>query len=213
MIEKIKSWLFYKEFESGKHVKQTHESINPASSICILFDGTNEDDRKKVHQLKKSLNTVGNKIIKSLAFIDNNLYVYSASSWLNAINHILYSILVTFIFQGFLLNGLTKEIGFKKSNVVTSLFYGFSFGDILGGTIYNLFLNQIYWKTKNIFYPGLVTVIMSIVFIMAYLIKEEIWLLKADFPDYNGEIIKGLLITIVVTPIAIKVVGQAIKGE
>jgi ABC-type thiamin/hydroxymethylpyrimidine transport system permease subunit len=74
-------------------------------------------------------------------------------------------------------------------------------------------LNQIYWKTKNIFYPGLVTVIMSIVFIMAYLIKEEIWLLKADFPDYNGEIIKGLLITIVVTPIAIKVVGQAIKGE
>lgn len=54
---------------------------------------------------------------------------------------------------------------------------------------------------------------MSIVFIMAYLIKEEIWLLKADFPDYNGEIIKGLLITIVVAPIAIKVVGQAIKGE
>jgi hypothetical protein len=147
------------------------------------------------------------------AFIDNNLYVYSASSWLNAINHILYSILVTFIFQGFLLNGLTKEIGFKKSNVVTSLFYGFWFGDILGGTIYNLFLNQIYWKTKNIFYPGLVTVIMSIVFIMAYLIKEEIWLLKADFPDYNGEIIKGLLITIVVAPIAIKVVGQAIKSE
>ena len=119
---------------------------------------------------------------------------------------------MTFIFQGFLLNGLTKEIGFNKSNVVTSLFYGFWFGDILGGTIYNLFLNQIYWKTKNIFYPGLVTAIMSIVFIMVYLIKDEIWLLKADFPEYNNEIIKGLLITIAMTPIALKVVRQAIKS-
>ena len=73
MIEKIKNWLFYKEFDSGKHVQHTYQHINPASSICILFDGTNEDDRKKVHQLKKSLNTVGNKIIKSLAFIDNSL--------------------------------------------------------------------------------------------------------------------------------------------
>ncbi|MBL7860548.1 MAG: CPBP family intramembrane metalloprotease [Cyclobacteriaceae bacterium] len=147
------------------------------------------------------------------SFIDHNLYVSSASNWVNVINHVLYPILVTFIFQGFILNGLTKQIGFKKSSIVTSLFYGFWFGDILGGTIFSLFLNQIYWKTKNIFYPGLVTAIMNLGFILAYLIKNEIWLLKADSPDYNSEIVKGLLITIAMTPIAFKVVRQAIKIE
>ncbi|MFZ6012488.1 MAG: hypothetical protein ACOYXT_19250 [Bacteroidota bacterium] len=147
------------------------------------------------------------------SFVDNNLYVFSATNWLNVINHILYPIFVTFIFQGFFLNGVTKEIGFKKANMVTSLFYGFWFGDILGGTIYNILLNQIYWKTKNIFYPGLVTAITNVVFILAYIIKDEIWLLKADAPDYNSEIVKGLLIAVAMAPVAIKVVRQAIKSE
>lgn len=162
------------------------------------------------------VNIIKTKLFNSTvvsSFIDHNLYVSSASNWLNIINHVLYPILVTFIFQGFILNGLTKEIGFKKSTVVTSLFYGFWFGDILGGTTYSLFLNQIYWKTKNIFYPGLVTVIMNLGFILAYSIRNEIWLLKAVSPDYNSEIIKGLLITIAMTPIAFKVVRQAIKIE
>jgi hypothetical protein len=73
MIDRIKNWLFYREFDTPKHVKHTSVSINPVSSICILFDGTNEDDRKKVHQLKKTLNLSGKRNIKSLAFIDNSL--------------------------------------------------------------------------------------------------------------------------------------------
>ena len=73
MIDRIKNWLFYREFDTPKHVKHTSVSINPVSSICILFDGTNEDDRKKVHHLKKTLNLSGKRTIKSLAFIDNNL--------------------------------------------------------------------------------------------------------------------------------------------
>jgi len=73
MVDIIKNWLFYREFDTSKRVKHMSNTINPVSSICILFDGTNEDDRKKVHQLNKTLNPSGNKIIKSLAFIDNNL--------------------------------------------------------------------------------------------------------------------------------------------
>jgi hypothetical protein len=147
------------------------------------------------------------------SFVDNNLYVLSASNWVNVINHILYPLFVTFVFQGFLLNGLTKQIGFRNSNVATSLFYGFWFGDIFGGTVFNLFQNLMYWKTKNIFYPGLMSVATSLVFILAYLIREEMWFLKADSPAYNGEIIKGVLIAVAMAPIAVKVVRQALKNE
>lgn len=144
------------------------------------------------------------------SFIDHNLYVSSASNWLNVINQFLYPVLVTFIFQGYILNGLTKEIGFKKSSVAVSLFYGFWFGDILGGTIYCLFLNQVYWKTKNIFYPALLMVIVNLVFILVYMIKSEIWLLKAGFPDYNSEIAKGLFITAAMSPVAYKIVRRPV---
>ncbi|MBK8052943.1 MAG: hypothetical protein IPK35_06635 [Saprospiraceae bacterium] len=73
MIGYLKKWLFYKEFQVVANQKHQPNSINYNSSICILFDGTNEDDRKKVHKFKKNLNTTGHKSIKSLAFIDNNL--------------------------------------------------------------------------------------------------------------------------------------------
>ncbi len=142
-------------------------------------------------------------------FVDNNLYVASASNGLNIINHIFYPVLMTFIFQGFLLNGITQEVGFRKANIITSLFYGFWFGDILGATIYNLFMNHVYEKSKNIFYPAALSVITNIVFVGAYILKDEIWFLKASAPEYYTEIVKGLITMIIMSPIAAKVVREA----
>lgn len=73
MIEQIKKWFFYREFKNSGVKNQHHAGTNPASSICILFDGTEEDDRKKVHRFKKMLNPDGKKSIKSLAFVNNDL--------------------------------------------------------------------------------------------------------------------------------------------
>ncbi len=74
MFEEIKEWFFYKKFSPPQKNKSSNLSnINQERSICILFDGTDELDRKSLHKFKKLLNTSGGKNIKSLAFIDNAL--------------------------------------------------------------------------------------------------------------------------------------------
>ena len=74
MFEKIKEWLFYRNLSIPQKTKISEPTIvNSERSICILFDGTNEYDRKSVHKFKKILNASGNRTIKSLAFIDNSL--------------------------------------------------------------------------------------------------------------------------------------------
>ena len=195
----------HKELANIKNFSAFNSTILTALGLSIFGTGT-----FILYNILKA------KIFNSFvigSFIDNNLYVHAASSWVNLLNQILYPILATFIFQGFLLNGLAREMGFKKSNIVTSIFYGYWFGDIIGGTIYNLFLNQVYYKTKNIFYPGLITAAMNLIANVAYLINDEMWLLKPHSPDYNDEIIKGILLTIVMIPIAFKVIREALKTE
>lgn len=74
MFEKIKEWFFYREFTTKRRKDTSNQiSVNFERSICILFDGTDENDRKSVYKFKKLLNNTENKIIKSLAFIDNSL--------------------------------------------------------------------------------------------------------------------------------------------
>src|SRR5690606_28996243 len=76
-------------------------------------------------------------------FVDNNLYVSSASKPFAIINQIAYPIGLTFICQGFLLGGLTKYLGYEKSTILTSLFYGYWYQNIIGGTVLNLFMNHV----------------------------------------------------------------------
>jgi hypothetical protein len=71
MIKAIKKYLFYKAFE---HVQVKRKvGINKMDSVCILFDGTDENERKIIHKFKKQINPQGNKTVKSLAFINNRL--------------------------------------------------------------------------------------------------------------------------------------------
>ena len=73
MLEKLKEWFFYRDFKIQPKKDIIHKSIlNTEQTICILFDGTNEEDRKSIHRLKKILNPLGNKSIKSLAFLNNS---------------------------------------------------------------------------------------------------------------------------------------------
>ncbi|HEY0656589.1 MAG TPA: CPBP family intramembrane glutamic endopeptidase [Chryseosolibacter sp.] len=146
-------------------------------------------------------------------FVDHNLYVRSAANWMNVANQVLYPVLVIFIFQGFLLNGLAKEIGFKKASIATALFYGFWYDDILGGTIFNLFLNEVYWKSQNLFYPIVLCALANLAFLVAYIINNEIWLLRADQPEYYKETVKGVLITIAMAPLAWNVIAEARKAD
>jgi hypothetical protein len=74
MIDKIKAWFFYRDFRvDGLTNKDQNAGLNSEQNIAVLFDGTSEEDRKKVHRFKKKLNPDGKKNIKSLAFIDNAL--------------------------------------------------------------------------------------------------------------------------------------------
>lgn len=71
MIKNIKKYLFYKAFE---HIQVKRKvGINKIDSVCILFDGTDENERKIIHKFKKLINPSGSKIVKSLAFINNRL--------------------------------------------------------------------------------------------------------------------------------------------
>ena len=71
MLKQIKKYLFYKAFHPSD-VKRKF-GINKIDSVCILFDGTEESERKIIHKFKKQINPQGNKTVKSLAFINNRL--------------------------------------------------------------------------------------------------------------------------------------------
>lgn len=74
MLKSIRKWLFYKSFaEPKKKTVQKNGVINPLRSICILFDGTDESERKLIHQFKKSISQNGRAEVKSLAFVNNRL--------------------------------------------------------------------------------------------------------------------------------------------
>jgi hypothetical protein len=72
MIDAIKNWFFYRDFKPNQKVP-AKEKVNNGNSICILFDGTDEEERKIIYQFKKTLNPTGQKQVKSLAFINNAL--------------------------------------------------------------------------------------------------------------------------------------------
>lgn len=144
-------------------------------------------------------------------FVENNLHVSSASKPFAIVNQIVYPIVMTFIYQGFLLGGLSKLMGYKKSTILTSVFYGFWFQSIIGGTVLNLFLNHVYKESKNIFYPILLSVIINLTYTLVYLIKPEIWLLKADSPYYNDELLNGLILTAIGLPVVIPTLIKIFK--
>lgn len=144
-------------------------------------------------------------------FVDNNLYVNSASKPFAIVNQIAYPIVLTFIYQGFLLSGLSKLIGYEKSTILTSVFYGYWFQSIIGGTVLNLFMNHVFKESKNIFYPILLSVIINLTYTVGYIIKPEIWLLKADSPIYTDELIKGLILTAIGLPVVIPTITKIFK--
>ena len=74
MLKSIRKWLFYRSFsEPIKKKMQKNGVVNPLRSICILFDGTDETERKLIHQFKKSISQTGRAEVKSLAFVNNRL--------------------------------------------------------------------------------------------------------------------------------------------
>lgn len=74
MFENLKSWMLYKEFAKDARPYGRHTTgINAVQSVCILFDGTDEVERKTVHKFKKKLAPDGKRSVRSLAFINNSL--------------------------------------------------------------------------------------------------------------------------------------------
>lgn len=71
MLKLIKKYLFYKAFHTSDVIRKS--GINKIDSVCILFDGTEESERKIIHKFKKQINPQGVKTVKSLAFINNRL--------------------------------------------------------------------------------------------------------------------------------------------
>ncbi len=76
MLHRIRKWFFYRAFNlQDKKKVRRHGQVNPMKSVCILFDGTDEAQRKQVHQFKKAINRDGQTEVKSLAFINNRLHL------------------------------------------------------------------------------------------------------------------------------------------
>ena len=156
------------------------------------------------------------QIFKELAiykFVESNMDVNSAADPFAFVNAVFYSILSTFVYQGFLLNGVSKHIGYQKATMLTSLFYGYWYQDIIGATAFNLFMNHIFYETTNIAYPAVLSILISVAFLLGYLIKPDIWFLKADYPDYNEELFKGFLLSIGALPVVAPVLREVFKGN
>jgi|GEM_PF-5138338 len=141
-------------------------------------------------------------------FVDNNLLVESASEPFSILNIFVYPAVIGFIYQGFLLAGVSKEAGFLKASIITSLFYGYLTGNMVGGAMMNIFLNEVYRESKNIFYPIVLSVIIDLIFTAAFIISPEAWVLKANHPDYNDELVKGIVMTIIGMPIVISLIKR-----
>jgi hypothetical protein len=74
MFKSIRKWLFYKAFtKRDKKRIAPGSAVNPVRNVCILFDGTDENQRKIVHQFKKTIAVEGRSEVKSLAFVNNRL--------------------------------------------------------------------------------------------------------------------------------------------
>ena len=141
------------------------------------------------------------------------MYVSSAANPFSIINYIFYPIVISFVYQGFLLNGLSKQIGYEKATIITSLFYGYWTQNLIGAAAVNLFLNHTYKESKNIIIPIILSIAGNMLFLVGYLVKPEIWYLKADAPDYNSELFKGFLLSMVGLPVVVPTLIKAFKRE
>lgn len=72
MWTNFKKWIFDRRLPQSV-VKERVAGLNPQQHVAILFDGTNEEDRKTVHAFKKIIKAAGSPRVKSLAFINNKL--------------------------------------------------------------------------------------------------------------------------------------------
>lgn len=148
-----------------------------------------------------------------IEFINHNEYVIEALNPYSLLNCFLYPVFMVFVYQGFLLNGLSKYMGFAKANWIVALFYGYWFGDIIGFTIICLFLNLIYIQSKNILYPILVLIIVNVIFSGLYTITKDNWILKASEMNYNEELLTGIVFTVLLIIASIPVVLKAINKK
>lgn len=72
MVDKIREWMFYREFNQNFRKKdQQKPIINSAQTIAILYERTSDEDQRAVDKLKKSLFADNKRNIISLAFINN----------------------------------------------------------------------------------------------------------------------------------------------
>lgn len=72
MWSNFKKWIFDRHLPQSV-VKEKMAGLNPQQHVGILFDGTQEEDRKTVHAFKKLIKSSGSSKVKSLAFIKNKL--------------------------------------------------------------------------------------------------------------------------------------------
>jgi hypothetical protein len=145
-------------------------------------------------------------------FVNHNQYVADASNPFNIASTIILSILYVFIFQGFLFNGVSKITGILEANICTSLFIGFYFNDMIGEALFNFFLNYLFLRTRNIFYPALVSAGVSAVMLLLYYLKPDWWVIEADRPFYRSEAIKGLIIIAMVVPLIITLMKKMLRA-
>lgn len=68
----LKKWFFNKNLQTPIF-KEKVAGFNPQKNIAILFEGTDEEDRKTVHAFKKRLKNSNSFNVKSLAFVNNKL--------------------------------------------------------------------------------------------------------------------------------------------
>lgn len=74
MLKSLRKWMFYRSFNLADQAKKpANIQVNPMRSVCILFDGSEEEQRKRVHQFKKMMSQEGRSEVKSLAFVNNRL--------------------------------------------------------------------------------------------------------------------------------------------
>src|SRR5688572_23194689 len=67
--------------------------------------------------------------LEILPFVYSNELVLSSAKPFSFIDQLLYPAIAIFIFQGFLLNGLTRLSGYKIATVLTALAFGIKSGD------------------------------------------------------------------------------------
>lgn len=110
-----------------------------------------------------------------------------------------------FLFRGILLYKLSLKWGIKRGIIVSSIFFGVLHYEVIGGVILGVFFSLIFLKTKSLFIPMMLHMIINsvsyIISLLSFMLKGHEGLYTID--KLQSDALTGIILVILTFPLLI----------